>query len=107
VILWRACSVHRGDEAQLRSEGVSQERIVQIVLSYFDSSCNGRGEGVLSFATVKDVLLRQGATSSQASGARRWIVDSNFASFIVGDRFELSRTGKVRLLAFRADTSSG
>ena len=80
---------------------MSQESIAQVVLSYFDSSCNVRGNGVLSFAAVRDVLLSQGATYSQASGARRWIMDSNYASFIVGDRFELSRKGKELLQAFR------
>ena len=86
---------------------MSQEKIEEIVLGYFDSTCDSRGDGVLSFAAVRDLLLGEGASSTEASGARRWIMDCNYASFIVGDRFELGRAGKERLHAFRAAKPAG
>jgi hypothetical protein len=86
---------------------MSQEKIEEIVLGYFDSACNSRGDGVLSFAAVRDLLLSERAGSTEASGARRWIMDRNYASFIVGDRFELSRRGKEGLQAFRAAKPAG
>jgi len=86
---------------------MSRKKIEEMVLGYFDSTCNSRGDGVLSFAAVRDVLLGEGASSTEASLARRCIMDRNYASFIVGDRFELSRRGKEGLQAFRAAKPAG